>query len=633
MDTTGAELRRSEERYRAFLQNSSEGIWCCELDQPIAPDWPEDEQVRCMYDWAYLSDCNDAMARMYGYDNTAALIGARLRDLFVATDPQNEMFLRAFIGSAYQLRDAESHEQDKDGNDRFFLNSLVGVLENGSLVRAWGTQRDITERKKVETALRASEERFARFMAYLPGAAWIKNLAGEYVYANPEAERIFSTPIEALRGKTDHEVFSPATASQFAGNDARALQLGGIQAIETLSQADGVHESIVRKFPIRDEESTPVLIGGIAIDITEQRRAQAELAQSKERLDLATTAAKIGTFDWDIPTGRVVWNAQEEALFGLPLGTFEGVIDAWALRIHPEDLPMMQERIRNAMTQRDPAFSFAFRIVRADQAVRWIEGAARIEYAADGTAQRMVGVNMDMTERRESEAALQRANADLEQFAHAASHDLQEPLRMITLYTDLLKRRHNDALSEDAQHLLGIVRNSAARIGELVADLLSYTQAAAADRVTSEPVDANGVLQEVLHTLQASIGAVNAEISTDNLPRFRVHRTHLIQLLQNLLSNALKYHRSGCRPVIHVGTASSKHGMAELLVVDNGIGIPAEYRERIFGLFRRLHGPTVPGTGIGLAICKKIVERYNGSILVESTPGQGSTFRLTLPQA
>ena len=245
----------------------------------------------------------------------------------------------------------------------------------------------------------------------------------------------------------------------------------------------------------------------------------------------------------------------------------------------------------------------------------------------------MVGVNMDMTERRESEAALQRANADLEQFAHAASHDLQEPLRMITLYTDLLNRRHHDDLAEDAKHLLGIIRNSAARIGELVADLLSYTQAAGADRVASETVDANVVLQEVLHTLQARIAAVNAEISADNLPRLRVHRTHLVQLLQNLLSNALKYHRSGCRPVIHVGTVSRKHGMAELLVVDNGIGIPAEYQERIFGLFRRLHGPAVPGTGIGLAICKKIVERYNGTISVESTPGQGSTFRLTLPQA
>ena len=367
MDTSEAALRRSEERYRAFLQNSSEGIWCFELDQPIDPAWPEDEQVQCAYDWAYLSDCNDAMARMYGYDNTAALIGARLRDLFVSTDPKNEMFLRAFIGAAYQLRDAESHEQDKDGNDRFFLNSLVGILENGLLVRAWGTQRDITERKKVETALRASEERFARFMTHLPGAAWIKNLAGEYVYANPEAERIFSTPVAVLCGKTDREVFPPATASQFAANDARALETGGIQTIETLRQADGVHESIVRKFPIRDEDGTPVLIGGIAIDITEQRRAQAALAQSKERLDLATTAAEIGTFDWDIPTGRVVWNAQEEAVFGLPQGTFEGVIDAWASCVHPEDLPMMQERMCNAMTQRDPEFSFAFRIIRPDR--------------------------------------------------------------------------------------------------------------------------------------------------------------------------------------------------------------------------------------------------------------------------
>lgn len=137
-------LRESEERYRAFIQNSSEGIWRCELINPLDPSWDEDEQVARIYDWAYMAECNDAMARMYGLESSAALVGMRLEDLFVRTDPKNEAFLRAFIRTDYRLRDAESHERAVDGTDRYFLNSLVEIRENGLISRAWGTQRDIT---------------------------------------------------------------------------------------------------------------------------------------------------------------------------------------------------------------------------------------------------------------------------------------------------------------------------------------------------------------------------------------------------------------------------------------------------------------------------------------------------------
>ena len=311
-------LRRSEERYRAFISNSSEGIWRMELDHPINPAWPVDEQVARAYDWAYLAECNDAMARMYGHDSASALTGARLSDLFVRSDPKNQAFLRAFIMSGYELRDAASHEQDLSGNDLYFRNSFIGVIENGMLVRAWGTQHDITRQQIIETALRESEERFSRFMKHLPGAAWIKGLNGQYVYANPEAERVFQRKLEDLKDKSDFEVFPLETAIEFTRNDQRALQHpAGVQTIETLAHDDGLHDSLVSKFPIPDERGTPILVGGIAIDITEQRRAQAALAESQERLELATKAARIGTFDWEIPTGRVVWNEQEEALFGL----------------------------------------------------------------------------------------------------------------------------------------------------------------------------------------------------------------------------------------------------------------------------------------------------------------------------
>jgi PAS domain S-box-containing protein len=231
----------------------------------------------------------------------------------------------------------------------------------------------------------------------------------------------------------------------------------------------------------------------------------------------------------------------------------------------------------------------------------------------------------------QSNAALRRANNDLEQFAYAASHDLQEPLRLIILYSQLLHRRHSAALPAEAQQLLDTITDSARRINELVKDLLSYTNAASLDGITPASVDANLVFADVWTALQDRISSGHAVVTRDDLPRVRVHRTHLFQLLQNLVGNSLKYHAPGEAPIVHVSSRSEGESVVELLVRDNGIGIAPEYHERVFGVFKRLHASNVPGTGIGLAICKKIVEHYGGRIWVKSLPGAGCTFHLTLP--
>ena len=231
----------------------------------------------------------------------------------------------------------------------------------------------------------------------------------------------------------------------------------------------------------------------------------------------------------------------------------------------------------------------------------------------------------------QSNAALVRANNDLEQFAYAASHDLQEPLRLILLYSQLLRRRYDESLSVDAQQLLDTITDSARRINELVKDLLSYTNVASLEAMLPALIDPNAVLDEVKIALQETIAQKEAIVTADRLPEVRIHRTHLFQLFQNLLSNGIKYHSLGQTPVIHVTSERNGPATVELIVRDNGIGIAHEYHERVFGVFKRLHASNIPGTGIGLAICKKIVEHYGGRIWVESAVGAGSTFHLTLP--
>jgi PAS domain S-box-containing protein len=226
---------------------------------------------------------------------------------------------------------------------------------------------------------------------------------------------------------------------------------------------------------------------------------------------------------------------------------------------------------------------------------------------------------------------LRRANSDLEQFAYSASHDLKEPLRNVAIYSEMIGRKYVNALDAQAKEFLSQLVQNARRMDSLVNDLLAFTQAGSlSGEAQREKTSASEVLEGVLANLSATIAELHAQVSHASLPDVRIRRIHLEQLFQNLISNALKY-RSNQPPQIHV-TAHVKDKSWLFSVTDNGIGIPPEYQERIFGIFKRLHtAHQYPGTGIGVAICKRIVERYHGRIWVESRPGDGATFFFTVP--
>jgi len=243
----------------------------------------------------------------------------------------------------------------------------------------------------------------------------------------------------------------------------------------------------------------------------------------------------------------------------------------------------------------------------------------------------------DVTERkiiderlRATAADLARSNAELEQFAYVASHDLQEPLRMVASYTQLLARRYQGKLDEDADEFIGFAVDGARRMQELINDLLTYSRVGTR-ALQLETVDSNQLVDQVVGDLAAAVHDSNANVIRDDLPIVPGDPTQLRQLFQNLIANGIKFHRPDEAPRVHV-SATREHGTWTFSVSDNGIGIEPQYQQRIFALFQRLHTRAdYPGTGIGLAICKKIVERHGGQISVESQPGHGTTFRFTLP--
>jgi len=296
------------------------------------------------------------------------------------------------------------------------------------------------------------------------------------------------------------------------------------------------------------------------------------------------------------------------------------------VRLAEEDRPL-----RMTMATGVPRVAVPLGLRRPDGTTRWLSVSTRaVEPEREGPHTVVVSFS-DVTEERESADALERSNAELEQFAYVASHDLSEPLRMVSSYLNLLRRRYHGRFDPDADEFIEYAVDGAGRMRGLIEALLAYSRAGSGD--VHERVELGSVTADVLRSLAARLVESGADIEIGDLPAVMGDRAQLEQLLQNLVANALKF-RDGGRAQVWVRVEETTAGMALIAVADGGIGIPPEQRDRVFEMFGRLHDrETYEGTGIGLAICRKIVERHGGRIWIDEREGGGTVFRFTLPVA
>ncbi len=304
--------------------------------------------------------------------------------------------------------------------------------------------------------------------------------------------------------------------------------------------------------------------------------------------------------------------------------------------IHPDDQEVVLAAVNRAIVTKTP-FELEHRVIRVDGSVGWTFSRAVPLLDSEGNILEWLGTARNVTERKAAEHALEKAyealtrsNSDLQQFAYSASHDLQEPLRMVAIYSELLSKDCENQLGAGGQEYLGHVLQGARRMEQLLKDLRTYMVASTDDDTPAEPLDANGILDNTLTTLEVAIRDSGATVTRDSLPTIRMREFQLSLLFQNLIGNAIRY-RADRTPRIHVAARPNESGWL-FSVADNGIGIEPAYRQKIFEIFKRLHSNAqYPGTGMGLAICRRIIERAGGRIWVESEPGQGSTFFFTVP--
>jgi len=377
------------------------------------------------------------------------------------------------------------------------------------------------------------------------------------------------------------------------------------------------------------------LLAAQAADLIERVDAKEELLGAKQQLEMITEnmAAAVTRCSRDL---RYVWVSQAYAgWLQRPKEEIEGrsILDVIGAQGFEEIRPYMERVLAGEKVDYTKQVHFL------SAGSRWINAVYVPTRAHDQRVDGWIAVVTDITEYiqqkqhlRKANLHLARANQDLKHFVFAASHDLREPLRMIAMYSQLLVRGYMNPLDEEASTCVRFITEGTNRMQQLLTGLLAYARLIGdGEPEASTVADLNAAFRKAVENCLSDIEECHATIVSDSLPTLPGHEPHFIELFQNLLSNAIKY-RSHQPLHIHVCAINEDHGW-RVAVADNGIGIEPEFHQHIFGVFKRLHGPSIPGTGIGLAICQRVVDRYGGRIWVESQKDQGATFYFTLPSA
>lgn len=595
-------------------------------------------QARELEDWAqFLIDrngtvlsWNSGVRKVLGYSEEE-FVGQSLAVIFVCEDREQAVHEREMKKAAEHGRAAAVRWHVRKEGRRIFVDGVLTALrdESGSIIGFSKLLRDVTD-EMPEALLHA-------IMESTTDAIFVKDCNGRYVVVNSVAARVLGRPKEEIIGRTDDELLPAEVSLPIRQVDEAIMRAGDSRTIEEIVPEPGNGERVYLSTKASWREASGNLVGliGIARDITERKQHEEALRRSEATVRALFENASQGIVSVNAAGSIVQLNCMAERLFGYNRQELLG---------QPLEV-LLPERFRPTHAHHRAEYFAAphTRPMGADVklSARRKDGSelpVEISLSCVETKDDMLAVAFisDITKRKQAEAAIQEANAalkrsneDLEQFASYVSHDLQAPLRIVVSYTELLAKRYASQLDSEAQEYIDYTLDAARRMRQLIRHLLAYSRLSSENALASDNVDTAESLEQALANLRGSIEESNAIIAHDPLPIVRSNHEQLIQVFQNLIGNAIKY-RGEAVPQIHI-SAKEKDGEYLFAVKDNGIGFEPEHRERIFAIFKRLHTHEFPGSGIGLAICKRIVERQGGHIWAESTPGSGSTFFFTLP--
>jgi PAS domain S-box-containing protein len=489
------------------------------------------------------------------------------------------------------------------------------------------------DRQRDAQAVRESEERYRDLFENASDIIYSHDLQGNLTSFNRAGEQILGYSREEVTRMNFAQVLTPQSVELARSMTARKVAEGGRTAyeLEAISKSGRtVTLEISSRLILRDGK--PVGVQGIARDATERKRAEAALRESEERLRLALDAGHCGVWDWDIPNNRVTWSERVYEFHGMAPGTFGGRVEDFTALVHPDDAQSVSEAIQQAVRDGTP-YTSEYRIVRPSGEVRWISTSGRVLYDGNGKPMRMLGANLDVTERRRTEEALRDADRRKDEFLAMLAHELRNPLAPIRNALGVLAMRFTDP---DLDKVRGMMERQVEHLVRMVDDLLDVSRIMRGRiELRNEPVELPALIARAVETARPAIDARGHEL-TVSLPSEHVwvrgDLLRLAQIFANLLGNAAKYTEGAGTISL---SAECEKGCVVISVRDTGIGIAPELLPRVFDLFvqgDRSVARSQGGLGIGLTLVRRLVELHGGTIRAASAgPGRGTEFVVRLP--
>ncbi len=525
--------------------------------------------------------------------------------------------------------------------------------ENGNVYAALAIATDVTKIKKAEEELKKSQQYFSLMFNVSPVAMSLSYAHdGTVLNVNNAWEKMFlKTHAEAIGKNADQIGISNAAERAEKANQIK--QAGGaMQGMELkfrLTDGRTIYTSLSAETIVLDGKQCFL---AAFIDITERKQAEEKIKTINQQLNEAQRQSHIGSWEWDIVNNKIAWSDELYRIYGLTHETFDTTYENYLTTHHPEDSKWVSEIIQSSYRTHEP-YTFIHRIVRPDGTVRILQAKGEVFTNDKNEAVRMAGTAQDITEAVKAEeeikkqaqkviqqnVELEKINKELASFSYVASHDLQEPLRKIQSFSKLILDTEAEKLTERGKDYFNRSISASQRMQGLINSLLSFSRASQVE-VVSEEVNLNNTLSEVRAELKEIIEQKNAILESDDLPSLVAVPVQMNQLFLNLIGNSLKYSRKEVQPIIKIKSerVSSDHSPLhvdtwKISMEDNGIGFEQQFGHKIFELFQRLHGRAdYEGTGIGLAICKKIVENHKGTITAQGISGNGAIFTIFLPE-
>jgi PAS domain S-box-containing protein len=524
-------------------------------------------------------------------------------------------------------------------SDRSYCWNIIrarAVWDDGGRIVQWvGSATDVHARKVLEEEVQLRHREFVALAEHSPDIIARLDPELRHTYINSAVTRVDSHTPEQYIGKSNRELGCDSVYCDVFEEACRHVMATGQPNRFEFSYRpeEGVrqyfHGRVVPEFA-KDGSIESLL--SILTDVTDRKNAEMAVAESERKLRRVVESNVIGVVMVDLE-GITFANDVFLDMIGYTREDLESKVLQWRALTPPEHFEA-DEKCRRELRETGTCTTFEKEYWHKDGTrVPILIGAA----ALNKEATECVCFVLDMSGLKNAEAALkksnlslQRSNEDLEQFAYAASHDLQEPLRTVSIYTQILARQQPAEMAPQSAKFLGLIQEAADRMLKLINDLLAFSQVQRAELSSGQLIPAADVVKEAMQNLKNAIEESGAAVSCEELPAISVDRTQFTAVFQNLISNSIKYRRPDLPPRIGI-TAQRQKASWLFCVRDNGSGFPQEHAERIFGYFKRLHGREIPGTGLGLAIVKRIVERHGGQVWAESQPGEGAAFFFTVP--